>query len=101
MPPDMINAMPWFSGMHNMAMAVSKKWVDLVLGMSEDFCIYDDYNWDWTLFHLSTEVVKPERGSPWQVLVPEMPRSQHLGGGGCGVHHMKGQDFIFKCNILN
>ena len=84
----------WFSGAYNMAMAVSKAWVDEVIGMGEDFCIYDDYNWDWTLYHLSTEVVKVKRGQPWNVLVPEIARSQHLGINACGVHHQKGEFFF-------
>ena len=80
----------WFSGAYNMAMAVSSRWVDEVIAMTDDFCIYDDYNWDWTLYHLSTEIVKKQRGEPWKVMVPSMARSQHLGITGCGVHHLKG-----------
>ena len=28
----------------------------LVLDYQKDFCLYDDYNWDYTLMHISTEV---------------------------------------------
>jgi len=89
-PPDQVKVEEWFSGAYNMAMAVSKRWVDDVIAMKNDFCSYDDYNWDWTLFHLSKEVQTKSGKQPWKVMVPTLPRSQHMGITGCGVHFTRG-----------
>lgn len=89
-PANQISLEEWFSGAHNMAMSVSKRWVDDVISNAEDFCVYDDYNWDWTLFHISKEVITKQGSQPWKVLIPTLPRSQHMGITGCGVHHLQG-----------
>ena len=73
-----------------MAMVASKKWVDDLIKLSDDFCIYDDYNWDWTLMHLSAQVIKPKTSKPWKVALPALARSQHMGITGCGTHFQKG-----------
>ena len=51
-----------------MAMVVSSKWVEkLTTDLADDFCLYDDYNWDWTLAHLSNEIIKPATTRAWSV----------------------------------
>ena len=49
-----------------MAMVVTSEWVEKVTGdLVDDFCLYDDYNWDWTLAHLSNEIIKPATTKAW------------------------------------
>ena len=74
-----------------MGMVVDHAWVDRVISMSDDFCLYDDYNWDWTLMHLSAEIIKPATTRAWKVALPAMARSQHMGITGCGTHFQKGK----------
>ena len=40
-----------------------------------DFCLYDDYNWDFTLMHISSELAKP----PWLVVTPSLRESVVIG----------------------
>merc|ERR1711935_422992 len=90
-PANQVTLTQWSSTAHNMAMVVTDKWVERVVGdLADDFCLYDDYNWDWTLAHLSNEIVKPATTRAWSVAVPSMARAQHLGITGCGVHFKKG-----------
>lgn len=104
-PGNQVTLSQWSSTSHNMAMVVTSEWVDKVTGdLVDDFCLYDDYNWDWTLAHLSNEIIKPATTKAWSVagnfcsnftffinmIVPSMARSQHLGITGCGVHFQKG-----------
>ena len=56
-------------------MVVDHAWVDKVISMSDDFCLYDDYNWDWTLMHLSAEIIKPTTTRAWKVALPAMASS--------------------------
>ena len=90
-PPNLVHLTDWTSTQHNMGMVVDHAWVDKVISMSDDFCLYDDYNWDWTLMHLSGEIIKPATTRAWKVALPAMPRSQHMGITGCGTHFQKGE----------
>jgi len=47
------------------------------------FLKYDDYNWDWSLQHVSLNCLKEKL----QVMMVKGPRIFHIGG--CGVHHKK------------
>lgn len=89
-PPNQVHLTDWTSTQHNMGMVVDHSWVDKVISMSDDFCLYDDYNWDWTLMHLSAEIIKPATTRAWKVALPAMARSQHMGITGCGTHFQKG-----------
>ena len=67
-PANQVTLTQWSSTAHNMAMVVTDKWVERVVGdLADDFCLYDDYNWDWTLAHLSNEIVKPATTRAWSV----------------------------------
>jgi len=46
------------------------------------FCSFDDYNWDWTIYHLSKIGCF---GQPVKIVQLASPRVFHLGGS-CGVH---------------
>jgi alpha-1,6-mannosyl-glycoprotein beta-1,2-N-acetylglucosaminyltransferase len=73
----------WVSTQHNMGMAMYKStWQKLKI-CATSFCTYDDYNWDWTLMHLSKTCI----GKVLSVLVYELPRIFHIGD--CGLHHTK------------
>lgn len=77
----------WMSTKHNIGMAISKEVYYKLMGCSNEFCTYDDYNWDWTLQHISGTCIP----SPLKVLVAQGSRVLHTGD--CGLHH-KG-----KCDL--
>ncbi|KAL8168624.1 UNVERIFIED_CONTAM: hypothetical protein K2H54_008539 [Gekko kuhli] len=71
----------WKSTEHNMGMALGREAYEELLACADHFCTYDDYNWDWTLQHLTVRCLPRF----WKVLVPEVPRVFHTGD--CGMHH--------------
>ncbi|KAJ3639533.1 hypothetical protein Zmor_002888 [Zophobas morio] len=74
---------PWISSKHNMGMAFNRStWMDIV-GCADYFCKYDDYNWDWSLQHISQNCLKHK----FHAMVVRGPRVFHIGE--CGVHHKK------------
>ncbi|RZC37869.1 alpha-1,6-mannosyl-glycoprotein 2-beta-N-acetylglucosaminyltransferase, partial [Asbolus verrucosus] len=74
---------PWISSKHNMGMAFNRStWMDIV-GCADYFCKYDDYNWDWSLQHISQNCLKHKL----HAMVVRGPRVFHIGE--CGVHHKK------------
>ncbi|XP_033125551.1 alpha-1,6-mannosyl-glycoprotein 2-beta-N-acetylglucosaminyltransferase-like [Anneissia japonica] len=81
-----VDVLNWQSSKHNMGMSIDRATWQRLQPCAEEFCRFDDYNWDWTLQHISTACLKPPIG----VMVPKSPRIFHIGE--CGIHH-KG-----KCN---
>lgn len=73
----------WKSTEHNMGMAFGRDTYQKLIECTDAFCTYDDYNWDWTLQHLTVSCLPKF----WKVLVPEIPRVFHTGD--CGMHHKK------------
>lgn len=71
----------WKSTEHNMGMAFDADTYRQLRACNDAFCTYDDYNWDWTLQHLTARCLPRF----WKVLVPEIPRVFHTGGD-CGMH---------------
>jgi len=71
----------WISNQHNMGMAFYRDTWEKIKKCSKNFCVYDDYNWDWTLMSLSNTCMD----RPLTVLVYEVPRIFHIGD--CGLHH--------------
>ncbi|KAI1287956.1 Alpha-1,6-mannosyl-glycoprotein 2-beta-N-acetylglucosaminyltransferase [Halotydeus destructor] len=71
----------WVSSKHNMGMVFDRHLWSLVKNCSEEFCRYDDYNWDWSLQHISNKCLP----KPIKTLVVSSPRVFHVGE--CGVHH--------------
>ncbi|GFN75696.1 alpha-1,6-mannosyl-glycoprotein 2-beta-n-acetylglucosaminyltransferase [Plakobranchus ocellatus] len=70
----------WISSKHNMGMTFNRSlWLDLK-NCAKEFCSFDDYNWDWTLQHLSMKCI-PGR---IRLLVMKASRIFHLGE--CGMH---------------
>ncbi|XP_023721955.1 alpha-1,6-mannosyl-glycoprotein 2-beta-N-acetylglucosaminyltransferase isoform X1 [Cryptotermes secundus] len=74
---------PWVSSKHNMGMAFNRStWQD-ICHCAEFFCTYDDYNWDWSLQHISQGCLEHKL----YAMVMKGPRVFHIGE--CGVHHKK------------
>lgn len=74
---------PWIASKHNMGMAFRKEtWLE-IKACAENFCNYDDYNWDWSLQHISSTCMK----NKLTALMVKAPRVFHIGQ--CGVHHKK------------
>ncbi|ERL94761.1 hypothetical protein D910_12035 [Dendroctonus ponderosae] len=74
---------PWISSKHNMGMAFNRTTWNEVVKCAAFFCKYDDYNWDWSLQHISQNCLKQKL----QAMVAKGPRVFHIGE--CGVHHKK------------
>eukprot|EP00794_Sanderia_malayensis_P005539 gene5539-6224_t len=71
----------WRSYDHNMGMTLYRKGWETIKDQARIFCTYDDYNWDWTLMHISLNRLK----KPLYVLSMDLPRVFHIGE--CGMHH--------------
>ncbi|XP_072300313.1 alpha-1,6-mannosyl-glycoprotein 2-beta-N-acetylglucosaminyltransferase [Eucyclogobius newberryi] len=70
----------WMSTKHNIGMGISREMYYKLMGCNDAYCTYDDYNWDWTLQHLSGTCVS----KPISVLVAQGSRVMHTGD--CGLH---------------
>ncbi|CAH4033088.1 alpha-1,6-mannosyl-glycoprotein 2-beta-N-acetylglucosaminyltransferase isoform X1 [Pieris brassicae] len=75
---------PWHSSMHNMGMVFNKTVWNNIMELEQQFCAYDDYNWDYSLLHLSQN--RPGR-EKFKVILCKGPRVFHIGE--CGIHHKK------------
>jgi len=73
----------WISSKHNMGMVFTRVVWDKIRRCADLFCKYDDYNWDWSLQHISLNCIKEKL----QVMMIKGPRVFHIGE--CGVHHKK------------
>ncbi|XP_052771570.1 alpha-1,6-mannosyl-glycoprotein 2-beta-N-acetylglucosaminyltransferase-like isoform X2 [Mya arenaria] len=71
----------WISSRHNMGMAFNADLWNQIKGCAKEFCEFDDYNWDWTLQHLSSKCI------PNQMKVLKMKATRVFHMGECGVHH--------------
>ncbi|XP_055679499.1 alpha-1,6-mannosyl-glycoprotein 2-beta-N-acetylglucosaminyltransferase isoform X2 [Lutzomyia longipalpis] len=78
-----VEVTPWISSKHNMGMAFNRTTWKEIIKCAEHFCSYDDYNWDWSLQHVSQHCLKQRL----HVMVVKGPRVFHIGE--CGVHHKK------------
>lgn len=70
----------WMSTKHNIGMGISREVYYKLMGCNNEFCTYDDYNWDWTLQNLSGTCIH----KPLKVLVARGTRVLHTGD--CGLH---------------
>ncbi|XP_059898507.1 alpha-1,6-mannosyl-glycoprotein 2-beta-N-acetylglucosaminyltransferase [Gadus macrocephalus] len=80
---DRLQTASWESTKHNMGLALSREVYYKLMGCNEAFCTYDDYNWDWTLQHLSGTCI----AKPLKVLAALGSRVLHTGD--CGLHQKK------------
>lgn len=81
---DKVEITPWHSSMHNMGMVFNKTVWESIMDLEDQFCAYDDYNWDYSLLHLSQN--RPGR-EKFKVILCKGPRVFHIGE--CGFHHKK------------
>ena len=65
----------WESAKHNMGMAFTRVLWRKIHGCREYFCNYDDYNWDWSLQHMSKQCFQKKL----EVLLVKGPRVFHIG----------------------
>ncbi|XP_030748348.1 alpha-1,6-mannosyl-glycoprotein 2-beta-N-acetylglucosaminyltransferase isoform X1 [Sitophilus oryzae] len=81
--PQKVEITPWISSKHNMGMAFNRSTWNGIVRCAAYFCKYDDYNWDWSLQHISQNCLKQKL----HAMVARGPRVFHIGE--CGVHHKK------------
>ncbi|CAG9790537.1 unnamed protein product [Diatraea saccharalis] len=81
---DKVEITPWHSSMHNMGFAFNRTVWNNIMELQDQFCAYDDYNWDYSLLHLSQN--RPGR-EKFKVILCKGPRVFHIGE--CGIHHKK------------
>ncbi|CAH0731178.1 unnamed protein product, partial [Brenthis ino] len=81
---DKVEITPWHSSMHNMGMVFNRTVWESIMALEDQFCAYDDYNWDYSLLHLSQN--RPGR-EKFKVILCKGPRVFHIGE--CGFHHKK------------
>ncbi|KRT84641.1 hypothetical protein AMK59_1483, partial [Oryctes borbonicus] len=81
--PKKVEVTPWISSKHNMGMAFNRSTWIKIKECAEYFCKYDDYNWDWSLQHVSQYCLREKL----HAMVVRGPRVFHIGE--CGVHHKK------------
>lgn len=71
----------WISSRHNMGMTFARDLWNEIKKCAKEFCNFDDYNWDWTLQHLSMKCI------PGQIKLLKMKATRVFHMGDCGVHH--------------
>ncbi|KAL8605987.1 hypothetical protein ACOMHN_067170 [Nucella lapillus] len=70
----------WISSKHNMGMAFTINLWKEIKKCGKDFCEHDDYNWDWTLQHLSMKCI------PNKIRLLKMKATRVFHIGECGMH---------------
>ena len=70
----------WSNSKNNMGMAFDRSGWQKIHSCFKQFCEFDDYNWDWSLLHISTGCLKEKL----KVMYMKAPRAFHIGE--CGVH---------------
>ncbi|XP_059218087.1 alpha-1,6-mannosyl-glycoprotein 2-beta-N-acetylglucosaminyltransferase isoform X4 [Stomoxys calcitrans] len=78
-----VEVMPWISSKHNMGFAFNRTTWSSIRKCGKHFCSYDDYNWDWSLQHVSQQCLQRKL----HAMIVKGPRVFHIGE--CGVHHKK------------
>ncbi|XP_061395067.1 alpha-1,6-mannosyl-glycoprotein 2-beta-N-acetylglucosaminyltransferase [Musca vetustissima] len=78
-----VEVMPWISSKHNMGFAFNRTTWTSIRKCAKHFCSYDDYNWDWSLQHVSQQCLQRKL----HAMIVKGPRVFHIGE--CGVHHKK------------
>ncbi|XP_017967643.1 alpha-1,6-mannosyl-glycoprotein 2-beta-N-acetylglucosaminyltransferase isoform X1 [Drosophila navojoa] len=76
-----VESMPWISSKHNMGFAFNRTTWTSIRRCARHFCSYDDYNWDWSLQHVSQQCMQRKL----HAMIVKGPRVFHIGE--CGVHH--------------
>ncbi|XP_030555986.1 alpha-1,6-mannosyl-glycoprotein 2-beta-N-acetylglucosaminyltransferase-like isoform X2 [Drosophila novamexicana] len=69
-----------FDASHNMGLAFNRTTWSLIKNCAQAFCSHDDYNYDWSLLHVSEKCLERK----FTVLSIAGPRVFHIGS--CGLH---------------
>ncbi|XP_061751004.1 alpha-1,6-mannosyl-glycoprotein 2-beta-N-acetylglucosaminyltransferase [Nerophis ophidion] len=80
----------WMSTKTSVGLALDRDVYYKLMGCAKEFCTYDDYNWDWTLQHLSGSCLS----KPLKVLAAQGGRVLHTGDGGPGIASQKGEEAL-------
>ncbi|XP_072266105.1 alpha-1,6-mannosyl-glycoprotein 2-beta-N-acetylglucosaminyltransferase-like [Pyxicephalus adspersus] len=83
--PQQLEVSGFVAPKHRSALAMSREVYYQLMGCLAEFCTYDDYNWDWSLQHVSAACL----AHPLKVLSTRLPRVLNLPGqpddrGMCG-----------------
>ena len=79
---DEVSVRKWFSSRDNMGMVLDRPAWSLLASCAASFCTYDDYNWDWSLQHVSQHCLS----KPIRSLAVTAARVLHVGECS-GLHH--------------
>jgi len=83
-----LQVLPWVSSKNNMGMVLQPSFYQQFLQCTDQFCNFDDYNWDWSL-----QAVAPNcMAQPLQTISFSATRVYHIGA--CGTHVKSG-----SCNL--
>ncbi|EDV20761.1 uncharacterized protein TRIADDRAFT_31240 [Trichoplax adhaerens] len=74
----------WASNKNNMGMAMNRATFDKIKRCNNQFCRFDDYNWDWTIQSLSSKCLN----RPLTILTMQAPHVFHAGECS-GLHHKR------------
>ena len=75
-----LQVVPWVSSKHNMGMVLKPSFYEQFLLCTEQFCDFDDYNWDWSLQAVSPNCMQKSL----HVISFSATRVYHIGT--CGTH---------------
>ena len=74
-PSLQVEVTQWVSSKHNMGFAFNHSIWQQIKACNEKFCNHDDYNWDWSLLHVSNTCLTQKL----HTLVLRAPRVFHIG----------------------
>lgn len=80
-----VEAMPWISSKHNMGFAFNRTTWQGIRKCARHFCTYDDYNWDWSLQHVSQQCLQRKL----HAMIVKGPRVFHIGEWWVQVHETR------------
>lgn len=96
-----VEVTPWISSKHNMGFAFNRSTWRSIVRCSDHFCSYDDYNWDWSLQHVSQQCLR----NKLHAMVVKGPRVFHIGEWYEHLIYMNWHsqrlDLVFHSSLLN
>eukprot|EP00062_Callorhinchus_milii_P007917 gi/632950061/ref/XP_007890513.1/ PREDICTED: alpha-1,6-mannosyl-glycoprotein 2-beta-N-acetylglucosaminyltransferase-like [Callorhinchus milii] len=69
-----VDIMGWTATKHKMGIGLSREVYNSIMQCLSAFCTYDDYNWDWTVQHISAQCLS----RPLKVMVPRLARIYNI-----------------------
>jgi len=75
-----LEARVWVSSKNNIGMVITKNFYEDIVDCINNFCVYDDYNWDWTLQGIASDCMG-------DLVTLKLNRARVIHLGGCnGIH---------------